>query len=297
MRNEPKTVTLADRRRVALETDAITERGSYTRDGVFVELPGMEAVRAVEYIPAQPGAPDLREAEQEGRATYILTNLDSFEAAHMFAEDPARAAVHNYASAKHAGGGFHKGAKAQEESLCRESTLFASITTPLARLFYDRNRGWKGQFYPDDMLYSPHVVVFRDNALNLLEEPFVTSVFTLPAPNCSYHARAGHAKPEDVRQHMTERLETMCRAASERGVRTLVLGAWGCGAFHVDPGMVADLTREVLIAEGWGKQFDTIVFAIRGDGTDENFRIFQDTFRSELGHNVYTGAVTPNYVY
>lgn len=60
----------------------------------------------------------------------------------------------NFASAKNAGGGFLRGAKAQEESLARSSTLYASLTCPTAAPYYQFNSAIK----PNRGIYSDHLI-------------------------------------------------------------------------------------------------------------------------------------------
>src|SRR5262245_22359020 len=87
----------------------------------------------------------------------------------------------NFASAKHPGGGFLGGARAQEESLARSSGLYRCIARQ--REMYDFNRSYGSCLYSDYMLYSPKVPVFRDDDGELLEEPYLASFITSPAVN------------------------------------------------------------------------------------------------------------------
>ena len=298
-----KPITTGDRVHAAIETQEISNRGTYTLPGVpgeepkTIQIPGKERLREVEYIPANAGGPVPCPLQPGDGPTYILANMDSFQAAQYFFDNPSAVAVQSFASPSPVGGGFLTGARAQEASLCRESTLFESISTRTAEdAFYRRNAQIEGAFVPDDMLYSPYVVVFRDNTLELLPEPFVTTVLTVPTPNCSTSGRAKNAPADEIRSHMKARLETMFRTAHERGIHALVLGAWGCGAYRINPRMISELYRELLVDDGWGACFDTIVFAIRGNSNDTNFRTFQSTLESVLGDNVYTDTVPPAYV-
>ncbi|WP_407399868.1 TIGR02452 family protein [Treponema sp.] len=50
--------------------------------------------------------------------------------------------------------------------------------------------------------------------------------------------------------------------AKENKYRNLVLGAWGCGAFHNKPENVAEYFRTVLIDEFYAQYFDEICFAV-----------------------------------
>lgn len=89
----------------------------------------------------------------------------------------------NFASAKHAGGGFLGGSCAQEESLARSSALYACIN-PQTK-YYQANIACKTCFYTDHMIYSPDVPVFRDDANDslLTDGPYLINMVTAPAVN------------------------------------------------------------------------------------------------------------------
>lgn len=78
---------------------------------------------------------------------------DSFQAAGDF-ENPL---VMNFANAHKPGGGFEMGATAQEESLCRCSTLFASISSEKAQEMYRYNNSHVSSVESDYMLVSEYV--------------------------------------------------------------------------------------------------------------------------------------------
>lgn len=219
------------------------------------------------------------------RATYAFANLDSFSAARAFLQDTTGAAVHNFANARTPGGGFFEGSRAQEESLCRESTLYASLASADATPYYARNRQSAETFYPTGLVYSPHVVVFRDADLALLEKPYSLSVLTVAAPNL--HGRARGASSPEIERHMKEQMRLMFSEASKHGVRTLVLGAWGCGAFGHDARVVSKYFRDVLVDEGWDAHFENIIFAVRGAADHENVQAFVNTFADEFADRVY----------
>ena len=60
---------------------------------------------------------------------------------------------------------------------------------------------------------------------------------------------------------MARRMHRLLHVAASQGHRSLVLGAWGCGAFRNDPVRTADVFREAL-AGPFDGVFDRIVFAI-----------------------------------
>ena len=190
-------------------------------------------------------------------------------------EGETRVAALNFASARRVGGGFLTGAKAQEEDLCRCSALFACLREQHA--YYEANRAEPSHLYTDHLVYSPDVPFFRDDALALLEQPFLLSILTSPAPN----AGAAHAQDPAVGPALHAALERRARqllaVAAAEGHRTLVLGAWGCGAFRNDPDAVAPVFARLLAEEPLRGAFGRVVFAVYDSG-GRNRAAFSRTF-------------------
>jgi uncharacterized protein (TIGR02452 family) len=70
--------------------------------------------------------------------------------------------VLNFASAKNPGGGFLRGASAQEESLARSSSLYLALSQErFFTEFYGYNRRGKTGIYSDRIIYSPRVTIFK----------------------------------------------------------------------------------------------------------------------------------------
>ena len=188
-------------------------------------------------------------------------------------------AVLNLADAYHACGMYNSGSSAQEESLCRASTL--SLT-----LYQYYNKTWAGKAgvplrpvsaYPMDIhfggIYSPGVTVFRDNqetGFALREEPYQTSIISLAAlnfrpghktNNLEYCSADGGFTPEG-KQVMFDKIRTIYRIALLNGHDSLVLGAFGCGVFQLKPELVALYFKQVLDEDEFCGKFHTIVFAM-----------------------------------
>ncbi|KAH7883265.1 hypothetical protein F5I97DRAFT_1903678, partial [Phlebopus sp. FC_14] len=94
-----------------------------------------------------------------------------------------RIAVLNFASATRPGGGFLSGAQAQEESIARSSTLYPSLMTDTAQQFYQlHNRDRRQGYYYHAMIYTPSVVVFRNDAGTWVS-PYEVDIITSAAVN------------------------------------------------------------------------------------------------------------------
>lgn len=177
---------------------------------------------------------------------------------------PRPVCILNMANANHAGGGWTRGALAQEESLCYRSSLSFSL---------------KKRFYPipdAGGIYSPSVLVLRESlasghGLLDLAHPddlpivSVVSVAAITDPPLSKDG-LGYQNLGD-REEMKEKMRVVLRIAGRKGHRRLVLGALGCGAFGNPRAAVVGCWREVFgeveFAGGW---WEAVVFAVMEEG-------------------------------
>ena len=276
-------------RSIAMETMQITQQGYYQKDGQKIYLLERDYKEAVVFD--RKRLLSISE-DKDGRlqklptydTEYILVEGDSFDSAHGMV-DMGEALVMNFANALSPGGGFLNGANAQEESLCRNSTLYASLSSPEAAVMYQYNNTHKNSVDSDYMILSPSVCVFRDCDGVLRNDPFHVAVFTISAPNKK--GRAKDVDQQELDDVMIARLEMMMKAAAYYQYKTLVLGAWGCGAFGHDVKRVAQYFREVLVQRGNAKFFQRIIFAILDDRYYSKIDAFADVFRDELAENIY----------
>jgi uncharacterized protein (TIGR02452 family) len=162
----------------------------------------------------------------------------------------------NFANATNEGGGFLTGSVAQEEDLCRCSGLYPCLKSQPK--FYADNRANGNQLYTDGIIYSPKVPFIRNSYGYFVPNPFELSIITAPAP-C---LRAMDANTIDwiTIQHVIQyRAIKILQVAEAHGHRTIILGAWGCGAFGNDPKMVAEA---FMYALGVVPTFERVVFAV-----------------------------------
>ena len=217
-----------------------------------------------------------------------IENAPTLEVAETYAKRQ-KTAVLNFANPLEPGGGVFRGADAQEEYLCRMSNLYHSLSSESAHLYYAQNRviKRKNQFNSmflgtDAIVYSPEVTVFKkavdflsgEKIESITNDWFNVDVITCAAP---FFSGLGYILPNGDLQYLFEnRIRNILETAIENDVKTIILGAFGCGFFHNPPEVVADAFRTVLLEERYRKAFFNVIFAIKPKNkNDQNIEIFK----------------------
>ncbi|MFJ2805771.1 TIGR02452 family protein [Kitasatospora sp. NPDC087271] len=253
---------------VARVNEEIAERGSYRAAGGELVTVGeqLAAARAgtVSYAPPaldallRGGGPGPGPGGPGGPVGAVeVTAEGSIEAARRLVEGGAGpVGVLNFASARNPGGGYLRGARAQEEDLCRSALLYTCLLE--APDYYEAHRASADLRYSHRVIVSPDVPVIRGRGGDLLARPYPVTFLTSPAPNAGQLER--RSADVDVRGVLAERAVRVLAAAARHEVRTLVLGAWGCGVFRNDPAQVAEAFEGAL--SRYGAAFERVVFAV-----------------------------------
>jgi len=250
------------------EAVEIINAGEYiSNNGQRVEI-GDAVRRAV--AQTQPYPPDnpLPSITARFEAPQIgVTNETTLNAARRLIAAGERPVALNFASATHPGGGFLTGARAQEESLCWSSALYACLVDhPL----YAFHRQRHDPLYTDYALYSPEVPVFRDDEGRLLDEPYRCAFITSAAVNASALLQRDPDRRTLIKPAMTERIRKVLTIGAALGHTAIVLGAWGCGAFGNDGHEIAALFKQALLVEFRGV-YETVVFTVLDFSDDQRF--------------------------
>lgn len=225
-------------------------------------------------------------------AKVVVSKKRTFEAASKYRGN--KVAVHNFASASNPGGGVVNGASAQEECLCRCSGLYFCLNTPeMWAGFYTPHRNVHDPLHNDDIIYTPDIVVFKtdERIPKLMNESdwYKVNVITCAAPNLrvrptnSYNtgdgSKAAVIKDKELLALHEKRLRRILDVAVSEGNDTIILGAFGCGAFENNPEVVAMASRNTI--KEYLYAFKTIEFAIYCSPRDErNFQVFERVLRS-----------------
>ena len=220
------------------------------------------------------------------RANIIVSQKRTLEAAKAYAN--TKVAVLNFASASHPGGGVTTGAGAQEESICRCSTLHPCLLAPkMEKQFYEPHWHQKNALHDDDCIYTPGVTVIKTDtsAPELLDESdwYNVDVITCAAPNLRNFERqkgllvdkygCGSITDKGLKQLHIKRLRRILDIAISNKVESIILGAFGCGAFMNDPRIVADATAEAI--KDYLHALKNIEFAVFcRPGFEQNYKEF-----------------------
>ena len=220
-------------------------------------------------------------------AEIIVSQRRSFEAAKRYSDE--RVCVLNFASSTHVGGGVTTGAGAQEECLCRCSTLYFAISdNETKKKFHDTHyrqlkSGRLNSLYNDDCIYSPGITVFKSDIelpkLMPENEWYNVDVITCAAPNLNSRYEKIFISDKVLKELHKKRAKRILDIAVSEGVDVIILGAFGCGAFRNPPDVVAQAYREVI--DDYKYDFKTIEFAVycppqRGSG---NYHAFVKTLQ------------------
>ena len=182
---------------------------------------------------------------------YIVSGNRSFEAANAYAG--MKVAVLNFAN-NHSIGGAPFSAGAQEESLCRCSTLLPCLEA-MRKPFYQKHRDQYSSceinfMGNDDLIYTPDVVVFKKDErtdpvypqMMEQEDWYKVNVITCAAPQMRGKTRL----PDNYEDIIRSRIKKILDVAAKEGNEVVVLGAWGCGAFKNPVEIVARIFAESL---------------------------------------------------
>ena len=192
--------------------------------------------------------------------------------------------VLNFASAKKPGGGVWTGARAQEESICRASTLYPCLNTEFLKDNYYSYHIEKRTVNTDRIIYIPNVTVFKTDDNVFSEMLNDKDWYNIDIISCAAHnQRAYKVNHEKLKTINYNKIKAIIECAVENNIDILILGAFGCGAFSNDPQLVSKTFKKILIDEEYYKYFMVVHFAIfTALNETKNFNEFNVTFEKYI---------------
>lgn len=285
------------------DTLSVFDRGTYMMPDKTVKKTKLGKAQAQQI---QVFLPDevrkIRDSDEKGvikmgRVGVGCENMDSFMLArqrytdckYMFREGSKPILVLNLANPVNPGGGVRRGAKAQEEDLCRKSSLLLSLESLEANKYYRYNASLGNYMGSDAVMVTPQVEIIKDENGDYLEDSVIVSVMTCAAPMlCNGLEGLTEQQYMDM---MYNRICGMFAIAGHLGYEILVLGAFGCGAFKNDAKIVSDLFYKAMKEYKLGNRsvediFRRIDFAVFDHSSNKyNYnefnRNFADFYRNE----------------
>ena len=222
-------------------------------------------------------------------------NLTLITAFRLF-DKGKKTAVLNFANPVEPGGGVLRGANAQEEYLCRASNLYSCLKSNQAKSYYlfhnellQMNQ-FRSMFLSSDrIVYSSGVTFIREDigyypdtqckpVQQYTDNWRSIDVITCAAP---FFSGSGYILPNgDLYHLLCCRIKNIFEVAIEHDIEALVLGAFGCGAFHNPPTIVAKAFSDVLLEKRYLHAFSDVVFAVKRSGEFcENIEAFDISFQ------------------
>lgn len=216
-----------------------------------------------------------------------ISTMTTAEACQYFCQDRRNnVCALNFANGQTPGGGYKSGATAQEEDLCRQCpNLYTSIYNAAKEGLYPFGPcTCRAASHPEkysDVLFTAGVAIARGNMeegypLLLAGSESVVSMVAAAAPNIRFASEIS----EKLLIYNTVKSIFKAPRISDPEVNTLILGAWGCGAFGGDPKEIAELFVRALISDNYGELYKEVHFAIpKLTTSDINHEVFARVFK------------------
>lgn len=193
-------------------------------------------------------------------------------------KDSKNVAVLNFANYYQPGGGVVQGCTAQEECLCRVTTLYPHLATKsMIKEFYSKHTlmpsnidEWKESGIFNEAIYTTGVKQIKEDygvgRVGEYVDGSEFNVITAAAPDF----REYDLNKKDIlkyKKYMKDLWRMILSIAYKNGDKHLVLGALGCGAFKNDPNLVAESFYDVINEIGpggnkWANCFENIIMPI-----------------------------------
>lgn len=190
-----------------------------------------------------------------------VTTESTFSAAKRFKDNNIKEVCCLSFSSAYMPGDGSKQYRNQEAILSRRSSLIYSLINN--KEMYTYNIEHMNPYHSNYMIYTPNVVVFRDDDDKLIQ-PFRVSIISSTAVNYAeiLKKHPNGEKFQGVYKCMKDRCRKILQLCIKTNNKVLILGAFGCGSFKNDPETISQIFKELLVDEFYGMLLKNVVFAI-----------------------------------
>lgn len=200
---------------------------------------------------------------EDPESTHIeVAQASSFQMAQHLRRKNLNPAVLNMANSVRPGGG-------QEGMLCAQSNLHEALTHANKKGLYPID--------PFGVIVAPKVTFFKDDQHKKIDETFEADVISATAYDCREGGNAP-ATNEEYEAKTMRKILAMLRAAVLNNNDSVVLSAFGCGAFGNDPEFISSVFSRIFEGIEFQGRFKAVIFAIPEADGSPNLAAFQTAF-------------------
>ena len=197
--------------------------------------------------------------------------------------------IFSCADTRRPGGNIFCGGQGQEERLCENSTLLASLESVDTGKFYRMQQAAPEGMGCDAMVLSPYVEFFGVEGIQRKTSD-IAAVLSAAVPSSGTDETA-------LKETLYRRIRGMLHVAAREGYKHLVFGPWGCEDGGLDPETAASAIEAALresisvikpngekavISYRWRDFFDSVTFALPNGKAADVFKAhFSDFYRAE----------------
>lgn len=185
-------------------------------------------------------------------ATIQILDMDSLQIAKMLIDNEYKPLVLNIGNSSAPCG----------NTFCHENIIDAQEEILICRTNYFKTLTVESGVYPNDGpdgIYSPQVLVFRNEDLDIIEKPYYVS-FVASSPVPEPTLMNGRMTDEDYNLTFAK-IDTIFQIGMSKGFDSIVLGAFGCDNLYNNPVyQIVGIFNKCL--QRWKNSFKVITFAI-----------------------------------
>lgn len=239
------------------------QRANDIRKLMALNVLPLNAIDTPAILDAKGLARDIGKQAALKKANVSLVATDSISQALTVSLSGQHPTLLIFGSARRPGGGWDKGAVAQEEDVALHSTW--GVQAEAAPVYYEMSKSDTATaINPDLLLWADNGLILADSLQTWLPSPVACSFVAFAAPNAKDLANQGfdteHPSMQALfKHHMDVRCTATLVAATQQNTEHLILGAIGCGVFRLNPQLVANAWRRAITAT---KYTGDITFAL-----------------------------------